>query len=298
MTKIRTYKYGLLAPTDAGLVDDQMRRGHNYFNKLIEAEIKRRDAIRTALKDKPNVEIAFEKLRYAQEAYDLKEKEIKTLKAQNYLDKTKTLRDQEKQVKKQIRAKSTVQLTNDLQNIQAQLDEILNQQRPNLDTTLQSLKEQLKDLKLSVRQAEKEVKEARKLNNDDKVKQVKETAHQEYLTTVRNIHHDKNVRPWYGTYMLIEEAMEKVKKMPLYDGVNDNNPYFRRWDGGRCGIQHFQPHEEMSEVIETIDTKPSSTMIQITLCPPPTQSLKSDGQPRKIGNQDYRLLKLRVESKR
>jgi len=49
---IRVYRYGLRRPTtNADLVDDQMRLGNRYYNRLIEIECARRDAIREAMAD-------------------------------------------------------------------------------------------------------------------------------------------------------------------------------------------------------------------------------------------------------
>lgn len=43
---------------------------------------------------------------------------------------------------------------------------------------------------------------------------------------------------YWGTYLLIEEEMQASAKMPLYDGVEPNDPRFARWDGeGTVGVQ-------------------------------------------------------------
>ena len=54
--KIKNYEFGLLPPTfNAGLVDDQMRLGHRYRNKLVEIERDRRAKISAALVGHPDV---------------------------------------------------------------------------------------------------------------------------------------------------------------------------------------------------------------------------------------------------
>lgn len=43
---------------------------------------------------------------------------------------------------------------------------------------------------------------------------------------------------YWGTYLLVEDAMDKVRKMPLYDGVRDNNPKYVSWkQEGSIGVQ-------------------------------------------------------------
>lgn len=43
---------------------------------------------------------------------------------------------------------------------------------------------------------------------------------------------------YWGTYLLIEESVDRARKMPLYDGTAPNDPRFRRWENeGRIGVQ-------------------------------------------------------------
>jgi transposase len=43
---------------------------------------------------------------------------------------------------------------------------------------------------------------------------------------------------FWGTYLQIEASDEQVRKMPLYDGVEPNDPRFVRWEGhGAVGVQ-------------------------------------------------------------
>jgi hypothetical protein len=43
---------------------------------------------------------------------------------------------------------------------------------------------------------------------------------------------------YWGTYLLIEADMQASRKMPLYDGVEPNDPRYQRWTGkGRLGVQ-------------------------------------------------------------
>lgn len=43
---------------------------------------------------------------------------------------------------------------------------------------------------------------------------------------------------YWGTYLLIEDAVQASRKAPLYDGAEPNDPRFTRWSGdGRVGVQ-------------------------------------------------------------
>lgn len=43
---------------------------------------------------------------------------------------------------------------------------------------------------------------------------------------------------YWGTYLLVEEAMDAARKTPLYDGAEPNDPRFARWEGeGTVGVQ-------------------------------------------------------------
>lgn len=43
---------------------------------------------------------------------------------------------------------------------------------------------------------------------------------------------------FWGTYLLVEDAVSASRKMPLYDGEKDNDPKFVRWDNtGTIGVQ-------------------------------------------------------------
>jgi hypothetical protein len=54
---MRVYKYGALAPIqNADLVDEQMYRAHRYYNKLVELERARLDAVQRALATHPDVD--------------------------------------------------------------------------------------------------------------------------------------------------------------------------------------------------------------------------------------------------
>ncbi len=43
---------------------------------------------------------------------------------------------------------------------------------------------------------------------------------------------------YWGTYLLVEDAMKAAAKMPIYDGIFPNDPHFIRWDGdAQIGVQ-------------------------------------------------------------
>ena len=43
---------------------------------------------------------------------------------------------------------------------------------------------------------------------------------------------------YWGTYLLVEAAHDASREMPLYDGVEPNDPRFSKWNGeGRIGVQ-------------------------------------------------------------
>lgn len=102
---------------------------------------------------------------------------------------------------------------------------------------------------------------------------------------------DKENCPYSGTYMLIETAVSKTKAMPFYNGVESNNPKFKRFDGsGRIGIHQLD--EKRVPIEKIVGTDPQSNWIQIV--PPKSLPLKNNGQKCKIGNKDLRLLRIRV----
>lgn len=60
---------------------------------------------------------------------------------------------------------------------------------------------------------------------------------------------------YWGTYLLIEDAMMASKKSPLYDGTDPNDPRFIRWGGeGKVGVQ-IQKGASVGEIFAGDDTR-------------------------------------------
>lgn len=56
---------------------------------------------------------------------------------------------------------------------------------------------------------------------------------------------------FWGSYLLVEDAMEAASKQPLYEGSEPNDPRFMRWNGeGRVGVQIQQQADEAPCTIE------------------------------------------------
>jgi hypothetical protein len=102
-----------------------------------------------------------------------------------------------------------------------------------------------------------------------------------------------DLAPWYGTYMLVEDAHQKTRKMPFYDGVKPNDPGFHRYCGeGRIGIQQYQESNPAPRVYAASSFDGTSKKLQII--PIPASPLKANGAPRKVGKKDLRMLRLRI----
>lgn len=155
---------------------------------------------------------------------------------------------------------------------------------PEMKKELVAAKKLRKQAKDALLQARKEIRD----NTDIKVR--KEAIYEEEKSKQKTLRADKSIAPWYGTYMLIEDAFDRTRKMPMYDGAEPNDPSFKRFTGeGRIGIQQFQPNAPMEKVVGTI---PTHTTLQIVPMPPPLP--KSDGSLPKIGKKDLRLLRMRI----
>lgn len=61
---------------------------------------------------------------------------------------------------------------------------------------------------------------------------------------------------YWGTYLLIEDEMDASAKMPLWDGLDDNNPRFQRFTGeGRVGVQIQKTKSMSGAQIGVTDTR-------------------------------------------
>jgi hypothetical protein len=91
---------------------------------------------------------------------------------------------------------------------------------------------------------------------------------------------------YWGTYLLVEQAMDASREMPLYDGAEPNDPHFVRWTGeGRLGVQ-LQGGLEL-------DALTSDTQLQIVPAPP---SPGADPQSRRSATRRRMCLRMRVGS--
>lgn len=60
---------------------------------------------------------------------------------------------------------------------------------------------------------------------------------------------------YWGTYLLIEDAAQASRKMPMYDGAEPNDPRFSRWRGnGQIGVQ-LQGGMPVAEALGCEDTR-------------------------------------------
>jgi len=81
---------------------------------------------------------------------------------------------------------------------------------------------------LSLRRAE--------LKTDEKLALIIDAINDESLAKQKQYRESCGV--YWGTYLLIEDAMQASRKQPLYDGTEPSDPHFVRWQGeGRVGIQ-------------------------------------------------------------
>lgn len=254
VTKVKTYSFGLLSPiTNADKVSDEMKSAHRYQNAFIEIEKWRREEIRKLQSKFGNASDLEQALTNAEEAFNAIDKKIKAAnaKARTHVD-TKEQRD-ERQAAKLLKKEAAL-----------------------------ALKTFRKALNISKKRLDE-------LKEDDSTASEYERA---FLSIKKEVSERRAVirggenAPWYGTYMLVEEAVQATCKMPLYDGTEPNDPKYRRWDGcGRFGIKQFQPNEPMTKVI---GDGASSLYIQILPY--------KNGATRKGGKKPLKLLRVRIGS--
>jgi hypothetical protein len=222
---------------------EQIRKGHNYQNKLIEIERWRRNEIRTIERqagDIPELEVAVKEADDKVIAFDKRNKRA------NADARTRVATDE--------------------------------------------MKQELRDAKKARKEINSKLIEARRLLRSNEDIKAKRTAIDQQANLKIAEVRKSDIAPWYGTYMLIEDAFQKTRKMPLYDGVEPNDPRFRSYLGeGRVGIQQFQPNEPIDKVI---GIEASSKMVRII--PMPAPIVKVDGTMRKVGKKDLRLFRLRI----
>jgi len=99
------------------------------------------------------------------------------------------------------------------------------------------------DLKKDHTKARKEKTKAIKKLEETRRKVLKKCKETIKVFNDQYIEEEKKVRsecaPFWGTYQVIEDAMKRSRKsLPLWDGLESNNPKFRRFNGiGRVSIQ-------------------------------------------------------------
>lgn len=257
---MKVFKYGLLPPiSNIDFVNDQMKKAHQYQNKLIEIERWRREEIRKIENQAGNIP---ELIKIQQE----KESVVDALNAQ---------------IKKE-NANARKKVNNS------------------------DLKKQLLAAKKERKDARTAIKEARKIIRlDENIKNAKNEIELKIKEKEKEAR-KSDIAPWYGTYLYVEAAIDKTKKMHFYDGVNPNDPKYRRYDGsGRFG--HFQlgskdktilngeKNPKREQISKVVSTDPTSTTIQII--PMPAPSLKKNGSTtKKVGNKNLKLLRVRAGS--
>lgn len=97
---------------------------------------------------------------------------------------------------------------------------------------------ELKDVLIGARLALKEVRF--KIRESGDLVQERDRLSEMANAMKRNMREHSGV--YWGTYFLIEAAVDAAAKMPLWDGITPQDPHFRRWSGeGRIGVQYSPP---------------------------------------------------------
>lgn len=177
---MKVYQYGLLPPTENGaLVSDQMSLAHRYRNTLVEIEVGRRNAIRSAIESDPGVQAAKEATQQATDA--LRQEE----------DAAKVAR--------------SVGRTQEIPAAQAR-----------------KLAKARKLWKEAYKHFSTQVREAKSLLVDE-IKRINKVAHNLHLNA------RAHCGLYWGTYLVMEAAMDASRKQPLYHGVRPQDPSFVSW---------------------------------------------------------------------
>lgn len=95
---------------------------------------------------------------------------------------------------------------------------------------------------------------------------------------------------YWGTYLLVEDAMSRSRNMPLYESAGPNDPRFARNDGtGRLGVQI-----QKGIAAPLLFGEDNRLRIAHYSGPPPVNP--RTGRPRRVGRNDYRMLWFRAAS--
>lgn len=87
-----------------------------------------------------------------------------------------------------------------------------------------------KEIKVALRQARYEAKNSQVIIDET------DLINERFNERVRGARASSNL--YWGTYLIVEDAMKAAQKAPLYDGDKPNNPKFMRWTGeGTVAVQ-------------------------------------------------------------
>jgi hypothetical protein len=275
---IRTYKYGLQPPTlNEKLVREEVFRAHTYQNKLIEIERWRRDEVRKVENSAGNIPQLTQELIDAKTNIDSILKRNSDVKRDAFIDYSKQ---------------------HNLTLNELKEDKDLNNkgQRYASSMLTQVMKDELKGAKITIKTASYKLNEARKIirSNEGIIASKKNIKAEEQKRTSSLRGSDD--APWYGTYMLIEDAHTKTKAMPYYDGTLPNNPRFRSIHdenhSQRFGIKQYQVSQPGDREYIAATLNGTSRKLQIATMPLP--QVRKDGNNKKVGSKDLRLLRIRI----
>ena len=101
----------------------------------------------------------------------------------------------------------------------------------------QAMRDAVVAARATCREALRRLREARRTVEADPVLQTRlRAADVDAVSRTKTARANADV--YWGTYLLVEDAASRSRKMPLYDGLEANDPRFVRFDGqGRVGVQ-------------------------------------------------------------
>lgn len=81
---------------------------------------------------------------------------------------------------------------------------------------------------------------------------------------------------YWGVQLIVQDRVDRASKIPLYDGVEPNNPRFKNWTGeGQIGVQIQKDSYHGKDMIGKDLYNNDNTMIQIIKTPGPTSGKRS-----------------------
>lgn len=258
---MKVYKYGLQAPTfNADLVREQMKKGHNYQNKLIEIECWRRDEVRKLESqhgDIQNFELDFQ---------DKKEK---------FLAIDQQIKKQNSNARKKVNDPNLSIAKKQAKEDLKKSEKILREARKNLrdDPTIKLAKEEVK---------EKANEKIRELRSNKSITPWYGT----YMCVEKAFDLTKKMPYYKGT----EPNNPRFKKFNSgrigIQQLGENDKELAKTNKLKNKADRdSNPRRELLNKV--IGDKPTSNQIQIV-------PLKKDNTNRKIGNKDLRVLRVRI----